>query len=141
MPSVPSDTTAVVPTERGTLLIVDDEEGVRITLQAMFEMDGYRVEVAASAKEARDLLRTEAFDAVVCDLRINEDDGRDVLAEVQRRSPTTAQILLTGYATPDMLDALHIVTPHVLHKPVEIDELRLTVATGVARRRQLNRAN
>jgi len=138
---MPPNTTRNPATDRGKLLIVDDEEGVLITLQAMFEMDGYAVEVASSGGAAKELLRKGAFDAVVCDLRINEDDGRDVLAEVQRLSPTTAQILLTGYATPEMLEALHIVTPHVLNKPVEIDELRLTVATGVAQRRQLDRSN
>jgi len=97
-------TSAVAPdaeAPRAQVLVVDDEENVLITIGAILELDGYAVTIASSAAAALELLSSRAFDVVVSDLRLADDDGLHVLAEAQRFSPDTATVVITRYATLD----------------------------------------
>ena len=122
--------------KKGRVLLVDDEEGVLITLQAILEMDGYEVATAASGPRSLEMVAPGAFDMVVCDLNLGDYDGRQVLAEVRRRSPATGRLLLTGYATAELLELWEREGETVLVKPADLDAFKLAVALGVGAARQ-----
>src|SRR3982751_1549814 len=80
------------------LLIVDDEESLRITTAAILEQEGYEVATAASGDEAVALLADSDYDLVLTDLHMEGGDGLSVLAEMQRCAPLTISVVLTGFA-------------------------------------------
>ncbi|HEY3078822.1 MAG TPA: ATP-binding protein [Chloroflexota bacterium] len=119
----------------GKLLIVDDEESVLVTMQAILQMDGYEVTTASRGGVAFDLLREQTFDLVLTDLRLEDADGLSILAEVRRQSPETVTIMLTGYASLDSaVKALREGAYDYLTKPCDVEELKATVARGIERR-------
>jgi DNA-binding NtrC family response regulator len=118
------------------ILVVDDEEGVAVTIQAVLEMDGYKVSSVTSGTEALQRIRKEEFDLVLSDLRLEDVDGIQIIQEVRRRFPDTITIILTGYASMDSaVKALREGAYDYLLKPCDVEELRSTVERGLERRR------
>ncbi len=118
------------------ILVVDDEESVAVTMQAILEMDGHEVMTAMSGAEAFELIRGGVFDLVLTDLRLDDADGIQILGEVRKHSPDTVTIILTGYASLDSaVKALREGAYDYLLKPCDVEELRATVNRGLERRR------
>lgn len=118
------------------ILIVDDEESVAITMQAILEMDGHDVATAASVGDATRLVRSSEYDLVLSDLRLDDGDGLQIVAEAHRLWPESVCIILTGYASLDSaVKALREGAYDYLVKPCDVEELRLTVQRGLERRR------
>ncbi len=79
------------------LLIVDDEESVAVTMQAILQLDGHDVEMCTRGDVALRRIGETTFDLVLTDLRLDDLDGLQIVAETHRRSPETIVIVLTGY--------------------------------------------
>lgn len=119
----------------GSLLVVDDEESVAVTMGAILEMDGYKVAISTSGADALHKLHESEFDLVLTDLRLDDGDGLDVVAEVCRVQPDAVSIILTGYASLESaIKALREGAYDYLIKPCDVDELRAVVARGIERR-------
>ncbi len=118
------------------LLVVDDEENLRITTAAILEQEGYAVETASSGNEAVALLEGAEFDLVLTDLHMDAGDGLSVLAEIRRRAPLTISVVLTGFASVESaIAALQQGAYDYLVKPCDIDEMKHTIRRGVEHRR------
>ena len=118
------------------LLVVDDEENLRITTAAILEQEGYAVETASSGNEAVKLLEGAEFDLVLTDLHMDGGDGLSVLAEIRRRAPLTISVVLTGFASVESaIAALQQGAYDYLVKPCDIDEMKHTIRRGVEHRR------
>jgi signal transduction histidine kinase len=118
------------------LLVVDDEESLRITTAAIFEQEGYTVEIASSGVEAVSLIEKFEFDLVLTDLHMEGGDGLSVLAEIRRRAPLTISVVLTGFASVESaIAALQQGAYDYLVKPCDIDEMKYTIRRGVEHRR------
>src|SRR4029453_16040332 len=83
--------------EEARILVVDDEENLRITTAAILEKDGYVVDVAASGDEAISLLKNIDYDLVLTDLHMEGGDGLSVLNQIRHQSPFTIAVVLTGF--------------------------------------------
>jgi two-component system sensor histidine kinase/response regulator len=119
----------------GSLLVVDDEENVAVTMGAILEMDGYDVAISTSGADALRRLRQETFDLVLTDLRLDDADGLTIVGEVCRLQPDTVSIILTGFASLESaIKALREGAYDYLIKPCDVDELRAVVARGIERR-------
>ena len=117
-----------------TVLVIDDEESVATTIEAILKMDGHVVTAVTTGADAIRLLNERRYDVVLTDLRLADMDGIDVLREVQRTSPETASIMLTGYASLESaIAALRSGAYDYLMKPSDVDELRATVNRAVER--------
>ena len=86
------------PTE-GRLLVVDDEESLRITTAAILEREGYVVDTASSGDEAIALLQKLDYDLVLTDLHMEGGDGLSVLNQIRQHAPLTISVVLTGFAS------------------------------------------
>lgn len=114
---------------RGSILVVDDEPGVMLTIQAILAQEGYAVDSAASGAQALERLRARQYDLVLTDLRLGDLDGLDVLAEVRKTSSRTVAIVLTGYASLESaIQAMREGAYDYLVKPTDVEELKLRVA-------------
>ena len=85
------------------VLVVDDEPGMRDTLMAIPELEGYRVSSASDGETAVTTVRKGTFDVVVMDVRLPGRDGVSALQEMGRPPPQV--ILMTAYAEEDRLRA------------------------------------
>jgi signal transduction histidine kinase len=122
--------------EPGRLLVVDDEESLRITTAAILEKDGYIVDTAASGDEAILLLEQTHYDLVLTDLHMEGGDGLSVLGQVRQRAPLTISVVLTGFASVESaIAALQEGAYDYLTKPCDIDHMRHTIKRGVEHRR------
>jgi CheY-like chemotaxis protein len=100
------------------VLVVDDEPGMRDTLVAILEQQGYRVTSAPDGESAFSAVQETAFDVVVMDVRMPGRDGVSVLEEMQHPPPHV--ILMTAYALEERLRAaVRAGVFGVLHKPFE----------------------
>src|SRR5689334_8756926 len=97
----PSDEGGAKPafSKEARLLVVDDEESLRITTAAIFEKEGYVVDTAASGDEAIGLLHDLDYDLVLTDLHMEGGDGLSVLSQIRKHSPLTISVVLTGFAS------------------------------------------
>lgn len=120
----------------GRLLVVDDEESLRITTAAILEKEGYTVDTASSGDEAMALLETTDYDLVLTDLHMEGGDGLSVLNKIRRQSPLTISIVLTGFASVESaIAALQEGAYDYLVKPCDIDSMKHTIRRGVEHRR------
>jgi signal transduction histidine kinase len=118
-----------------SVLVVDDEESVATTIQAILQLDGHEVVAVTTGAEAMRILGQRQFDVVLTDLRLTDVDGIEVLKEVQRTAPESAAIMLTGYASLESaIAALRTGAYDYLMKPSDVEELRATVNRAIERR-------
>jgi CheY-like chemotaxis protein/anti-anti-sigma regulatory factor len=119
------------------LLVVDDEESVRVTTAAILEQEGYHVETASDGTEALATVARGNFDLVLTDLRMEDMDGITLLHELQTRHPGVVTIVLTGYASIESsIDALRQGVYDYLVKPCVVDDLKRTVRRALEHREQ-----
>ncbi|HSY37764.1 MAG TPA: sigma-54 dependent transcriptional regulator [Acidobacteriaceae bacterium] len=112
-----------------SVMVVDDEPGIRTALRANFLRHGWRVEVAGSVREAISHLEGKEFDLVVTDIRMPDGTGMEVMRATRRLSPGTAVILLTAYGSvPDAVSAMRDGALDYLTKPISFDQLQATAA-------------
>ena len=124
------------PPSRPHVLIVDDEENLRVSLGQILSLD-YDVAVCASGREALALIEGgRRFEAILCDLMMPGMSGMDFYESLTALAPdqTARVVFLTGGAfTPRARDFLRAVSNPHLEKPFEVDELRAVVADAAAR--------
>jgi DNA-binding NtrC family response regulator len=84
---------------KGRVLIIDDEDIVRISCQRILVPEGYEVKTTKSAAEGLGLLAQDAVDVVLTDLKMPDIDGMQVLKKVKEEWPDIEVIMITGYQT------------------------------------------
>jgi DNA-binding NtrC family response regulator len=118
------------------ILVVDDERAVRMMLETALRAQGYRVQAAASGREARDQLKDEEFDLVLLDLQLGDTDGIEILRELKHFWPATEVILLTAHGSINSaISALRHGAFDYLLKPAQIQDIRERVERGLEQRR------
>lgn len=118
-----------------SVLIVDDEPGLRLALRANFLREGWRVETAGGVTEAVAALERDSFDLVLCDVRMGDGDGFEVMQLGRVSAAHTAFLFLTAYASvPEAVRAMRGGAVDYLTKPVCFDQL-LSVAMRTLRGR------
>ena len=138
--SLPSDTglppggSGAPARPRGTLLIVDDEEGPRQSLRAMFK-DDYEVLLAADGPAAITLAQDNRIDVAVLDIRLGAMSGIEVLERLKYADPSIDAVMLTAYETAETLhQALRLHACEYFAKPFDVPTLRAAVANAMLRR-------
>ncbi|MDE3076851.1 MAG: response regulator, partial [Chloroflexota bacterium] len=121
---------------RPRILVVDDEQGVLLTLQEVLLQAGYLVDAACSGEEALAAIGRQEIDLLLTDLRIGDFDGMSLLAAARKHDPETVAVLLTGYASLESaIQALRNGAFAYLLKPCNLDELKLTIERGLEKKR------
>jgi DNA-binding NtrC family response regulator len=120
------------------ILIVDDEQSMRLTLSLLFKKQGYRVSTAASGEEAVAAVDREIFDIVITDLKMKKMGGLEVLHHVKKVHPSTEVIILTAHGTiVNAVEAMKLGAFDYLTKPFEPDESILVVKKALERKNLL----
>src|SRR5258706_10662811 len=125
------------PADRTTVLVVDDEDGIRQALTRFLTRLGYDVQAAANAAEALQLLPAHHPQAMLCDIRMPETSGVELLPKVLAQDPDLAVLMLTAIDEPrTAIECLKLGAYDYLIKPVDLEELELSLQHAL-RQRQL----
>jgi two-component system sensor histidine kinase/response regulator len=122
------------PERQRTLLVVDDEEGPRRSIRAVFKSD-YNVLLAENGAQALELARANRLDAAVLDIRMTDMSGIEVLEQLKKIDPAIEVIMLTAYETTETArQALRLGASDYLDKPFDVATIRAAVANAMNRR-------
>ena len=123
-------------TEKGRVLIIDDQRNMRATLAMLLRGNGYEVDVAANGREGQELGAAGAYDLVLTDLRMGELDGIDVLRAIKQAQPLTEVIVMTAYGTIESaVEAMKLGAFDYIQKPFSEQELLVRTSKGIETRR------
>jgi two-component system response regulator TtrR len=121
------ETTIVSPEAEealGVVYVVDDDEGVRDSLQYLLEASRYEVHTFASAESFLAQFDPHAIAVLVLDVRMPGMSGTDALREIKARLPAVEVLMLTGHAQLDVaLAGMELGAFDYLLKPVDLDAL------------------
>ena len=121
------------------ILVIDDDPGVRDSMERMLRLAGYTVQSAASGEEGFDVARGGLFDVILSDMRMSGISGIDVLRKLRDVRVDAAFIVMTGFGTVDTaVEAMKLGAVDFVQKPFFRDELLMRVRSA-ADRRQLAR--
>jgi DNA-binding response OmpR family regulator len=120
-----------------TILVVDDEDHLRLSLSLILQKEKYRVETVANADEALDRLRLHEYDLMFLDLNMPGVSGIDLLAEVHKQAPLMPVLILTAHAALESaIQAVRLGARDYLIKPVEPLQILTRVAEILAESEQ-----
>jgi putative two-component system response regulator len=120
------------------ILVVDDEETIRLALRKFLRSRGYEVEIAGSGDLALQILKTESFALMLCDVRMPGMTGVQIVPLAIQQDPNLAIIMLT--AVNDAATATEVLSSGAtdyLMKPVELADLQQSVDRALHKRSEL----
>ena len=125
------------------ILIVDDEENIRLVLRTLLRRHGYEVETAASGEEALPLVESFGPDVVLADVRMPKMGGLDLLATLRAKGHDATVIVMSAYGNLDQaIEAMKAGAYDYIQKPFKNDEVVLALKKAEEREvlRRENRA-
>ena len=113
---------------KGRLLVIDDEEIVRVCCSRALVAEGYEVDVTSSGKEGLELFGKAKYDLVLVDLKMPRMEGIEVLANIKREAPGQKVIIITGYMALEYSEESSVLgATRYLEKPFAPDVLLETI--------------
>ncbi len=117
------------------VLVVDDENLIRVWLEAHVGEAGYVMDVAESAAKARECFHTTPPDAALLDLRLPDGNGMELLREFLEVDPDLVVIILSAHGDiATAVEAVKLGAHHFLEKPPKLEDIRVTLARGLENR-------
>lgn len=117
------------------ILVVDDDEAVRLVTFEMLKRLGFDVTTADCGERALEQTSHQSFDLVLLDLAMPTMSGMEVFSSLREKEPEARVIFMTGYSKEEFSDVLaaNQETTSVLSKPFPMQELKSSVETMLAR--------
>src|SRR6516225_10980450 len=123
-----------IPRRKGTLLIVDDEEGPRMSLYFVFK-DEYNCILASDGASAIESAQKNRIDVAVLDIRMAGMSGIEVLERLKYVDPSIEVVMMTAFETTDTIrQALRLRACDYINKPFDLGTMRAAVANAMQRR-------
>ena len=120
----------------GRVLIIDDEPGIRESLEVLLTLEGFDVEMAPEGNSGLDLLSASEYDLLLLDLALPGESGIDLLPRIKRLRPNMPVIMITAYGTVgNVVDALHAGAENFVQKPWENEKLLADMRSAIGRSR------
>jgi len=114
------------------ILVVDDELSMRELLEYLLVKEGYQVTCAESGTRAVEMLGEDRYDLMICDIRLGDITGLDVLRASKAKNPDTVVIMISAYVTTEVaVEAMNEGAYDYVPKPFDNDELKATVANAL----------
>ncbi len=114
--------------KRYRILVVDDEPLIRESLYEILRIEGYRVQMAQSGKEALELIAKTDFDVVLTDFKLPKMSGMDLLEVIKKESPLTEVIMITGYGSIETaVEAMKKGARDYITKPINDSEIKIII--------------
>src|SRR3978361_124159 len=110
------------------ILIIDDEVNVALLLSKFLTRNGFDVTTAATGNSGMEYLKSGNFNLVLCDFRLEDTDGREMLKNIKTQYPKTGVIIITGYSDIKMaVELIKMGAYDYITKPLYPDEILNTI--------------
>src|SRR6266496_3987983 len=124
-----------------SILIVDDERGIRETLRAVMEDDGFVAEAVASGEECLKAVEHRAYGCILLDVWLPGIDGLETLRQLRTAGSEAAVVIISGHGNVETaVRATKLGAFDFIEKPLSIEKTLLTVRNAL-RQHQLERTN
>jgi DNA-binding NtrC family response regulator len=119
-----------------SILIIDDEKSLLDLLTVVLKKDGYRVKTCLAPSKVFEFLEKEEFDMLICDIKLPEVSGMEVLRFVRENRPEIPVLMITAYGSlKQAVEALKAGAIDYILKPFDVEELRIIIAKELEKRR------
>lgn len=120
----------------GSILVIEDEPGLRSSIKQSLELDGHRAQPAGCLREAYEQLAKSDFDAVITDMNLVGESGLDLIRRVRGEGFDGLIIVITAYGTVESaVEAVRAGADEFIQKPIRLEELGIVVNRGLEHRR------
>ena len=124
------------------ILIVDDEVNIGILLSKFLTRNGYEVTTSTSGETALEYMAKESFNLVLCDFRLEDTDGREMLRKIKTSYPNTGVIIVTGYSDIKLaVELIKMGAYDYITKPLYPDEILNTINKAIEAQKIINSTN
>ncbi|SMC69118.1 sigma-54-dependent transcriptional regulator [Pedobacter africanus] len=121
------------------ILIVDDEINIGILLSKFLTRNSFSVSTATSGVSAMEYLAKEYYDLVLCDYRLEDTDGKEMLIKIKEKYPRTGVIIITGYSDIKLaVELIKLGAYDYITKPLYPDEILNTINKSIETQIALN---
>ena len=115
-----------------TILVIDDEPGIRTVLTDILEDEKYTVITAGDGFEGLSILKESSVDLVILDIWLPNMGGIDVLKEIKKEYPDLEVIIISGHANIDLaVKAVKLGAFDFLEKPLSLEKIITVVANAI----------
>src|SRR5579863_6991627 len=119
-----------------SILVIDDEAGIRESLEVLLSLEGYSVRMASDGEQGLRILELENFDLVLLDLALPGQTGLELLPRIKVLQPELPVIMITAYGTVDnVVEAIRAGAENFVQKPWDNEKLLADIRSAIARHR------
>ena len=134
--TLPEDSRSAAVTAGMRILIIDDEAGIRDSLETLLTLEGFQVELAVDGPSGLDLLTRHSYDLLLLDLALPGETGIDLLPRIKAIAPTLPVIMITAYGTVgNVVDAIQAGAANFVQKPWDNEKLLADIRVAIGRSR------
>jgi len=110
------------------ILVIDDERSIRNTLKDILGFEGYAVDVAENGSSGLELVKNTEYDIILCDIKMPEMDGIEVLEKIMEIKPNTTVVMISGHGNIDTaVEAIKKGAFDFIVKPLDLNRLLITI--------------
>lgn len=121
------------------ILIIDDEINIGLLLSRFLTRNGFAVDTATSGFSAQEYMNKEFYDLVLCDYRLEDTDGKEILIKIKETYPLTGVIIITGYSDIKLaVELIKLGAYDYITKPLYPDEILNTINKAIDTQAALN---
>jgi two-component system nitrogen regulation response regulator NtrX len=115
-----------------TILIVDDESGIRESLGALLRDEGYEIEAVASGEECLERIGRRNFDLILLDVWLKQMDGLETLEQIQNRDSAPMVVMISGHGNIETaVRATKLGAFNFIEKPLSLEKVMLVVRNSL----------
>jgi two-component system nitrogen regulation response regulator NtrX len=121
---------------KGKILVIDDEAGIRSSLKGILEDEGYEVKATATGEKGLALMKEDTFDLVFLDILLPEMNGIEVLEKIETDEEKTQVIIITAHGSIDLaVKATKMGAYDFLEKPLTLEKVVLSAKNAMTHKR------
>jgi len=110
------------------ILVIDDERSIRNTLKDILGFEGYAVDLAENGLIGLEMIKASDYDIVLCDIKMPEVDGIEVLGKIMEIKPETTVVMISGHGNIDTaVEAIKKGAYDFIEKPLDLNRLLITI--------------
>jgi len=116
------------------ILVIDDEAGIRESLEVLLTLEGYSVEMAIDGEKGLEMLAQNSYDLVLLDLAMPGQSGLELLPQIHESYPELPVVMITAYGTVDnVVEAIRAGAENFVQKPWDNEKLMADIRSAIAR--------
>lgn len=114
------------------ILVIDDERAIRNTLKEILEYENYNVDLAENANQALKTIKQTEYDIMLCDIKMPDIDGIELLPQIIDIQPDASIIMISGHGNIDTaVEAIKKGAYDFIEKPLDLNRLLITIRNGL----------